>query len=59
MIARVGVSMDKLGSVGTYPASSEEGYAQLGSGKKAISPVLLVTAGMILGSGVTMLMKMK
>merc|ERR1739844_468138 len=28
MVARVGVSMEKLGSVGTYPKSSEPGYAQ-------------------------------
>lgn len=59
MVARVGVSMDKLGSVGTYPASSEEGSPQFGVTKKTISPVLLVSAGMILGSGATMLMKMK
>jgi len=59
MVTRVGVSMDKLGSVGTYPASSEEGAPQLGNVKKTISPVLLVSAGMILGSGATMLMKMK
>lgn len=59
MVARVGVSMDKLGSVGTYPASSEPGSPQLGSPKKGISPVLLMSVGMALGSAATMLMKAK
>jgi len=59
MVARVGVSMDKLGSVGTYPASSEPGSPQLGTPKKGISPVLLMSIGMALGSAATMLMKAK
>lgn len=57
LVARVGVSMDKLGSVGTYPASSEPGAAQFGSVKKTVSPVLLLTAGMVLGGSCTLLMK--
>jgi len=57
MATRVGVSMDKLGSVGTYPASSEPGEAQLGAGKKSMNPILLLSAGVALGSAATMLMK--
>jgi len=59
MKVRVGVSMEKLGSTGKYPASSEPGKAQLGDGKKTISPALLVTSGMLLGSAATLLMKSK
>jgi len=33
MVARVSLSMEKLGSVGTYPASTEAGSAQIGSPK--------------------------
>lgn len=53
MVARVGVSMDKLGSVGKYTVSSEPGSAQFGELKKPVSPVLLVTAGMVLGGAIT------
>lgn len=59
MKERVGISMEKLGSVGTYPASSEPGAAQLGNGKKTISPILLLSSGMLLGSAATLLMKSK
>lgn len=34
MVARVGVSMEKLGSIDKYPASSEPGSAQIGDIKK-------------------------
>lgn len=57
MVARVGTSMEKLGSVSKYPASSEPGTAQLGEMKKAPSSVVFLTAGMLIGSAATMLMK--
>jgi len=56
MAARIGVAMDKLGSLGTYPASSEPGSAQFGEVKKPVSPVLLLGAGMVLGSALTTIM---
>jgi len=59
MKVRVGVSMDKLGCTGTYPASSEPGKPQFGEIKQSISPALLVTSGVLLGSAATLLMKAK
>lgn len=61
MVARVGVSMDKLGSVGTYPASSEPGTPQFGETKKAtVNPLVIgVAVGAVVGSLSTAMMKMK
>ena len=58
MCARVQVSCEKLGSVGSYePAAPEDGCAQIGTPKTGISPVILVIAGAIVGSAATLLMK--
>jgi Fructose-bisphosphate aldolase class-II len=58
MVARVEVSMEKLSSKGTYePAPSSEGHPQLGNPKKSVNPIILVTAGAIVGSAATLLMK--
>lgn len=58
MVARVQVSMEKLLSQGTYePKPGTEGVAQIGTPKaSALSPVVLVTAGAIVGSAATLLM---
>ena len=57
---RVGVSMEKLGSVGAYPVSSEPGSAQLGEIKMdKIKTAGLVAAGAVVGSVVTLLAKKK
>jgi len=56
MAARIGVAMDKLGSLGTYPVSNEPGSAQFGEVKKPVSPVLLLGAGMVLGAALTTIM---
>ena len=59
MVARVMVSCDKLGSKGTFdPTVDEAGYPQIGTPKKGPSPVILITAGALVGSAATMLMKM-
>jgi fructose-bisphosphate aldolase class II len=47
MIARVGLSMEKLGSVGKYPVSSEKGEAQLGKEKK-MPPAAYISLGFFL-----------
>jgi hypothetical protein len=59
MVARVQVSMEKLKSQGTYePKPGTEGVAQIGSPKKpALHPLVLVTAGAIVGSAATLFMK--
>lgn len=60
MRERVGVSMEKLGSVGQYPASSEPGCAQLGEKKvDVVKTAGLVVAGAVVGSVVTLLAKRK
>lgn len=58
MAARVTVSMEKLLSKGTYePKSGMEGHPQLGTPKAApLSPIVLVTAGAIVGSAATLLL---
>merc|ERR1712238_192227 len=45
MTARVGVSMEKLGSKGRYPKSSARGEPQIGNKRKGPSSAVLVTAG--------------
>ena len=57
MAARVQVSMEKLLSQGTYePKPGTEGVAQIGTPKAAaVSPIVLVTAGAIVGSAATLL----
>lgn len=40
MVARVGVSMEKLGSVGKYPASDEPGYPQFGDSSETSCSIL-------------------
>mmetsp|Transcript_3317 Transcript_3317/g.3344 ORF Transcript_3317/g.3344 Transcript_3317/m.3344 type:complete len:397 (-) Transcript_3317:346-1536(-) len=57
MAKRVGVSMEKLSSVGKYPASNEPGSSQLGELKQPINPALLVSVGVAIGSIGAMLMK--
>jgi len=60
MRQRVGVSMDKLGSAGQYPASSEPGCAQLGEKKVDIVKAAgFVAAGAVVGSVITLLAKKK
>lgn len=50
MCARVGVSMDKLGSKGSYTRSSVAGKAQVGLNKKnSFSDATLLAAGVIIG----------
>ena len=57
MATRVQVSMEKLLSQGTYePKPGTEGVAQIGTPKApAVSPIVLVTAGAIVGSAATLL----
>ena len=50
MIARVGVSMQRLGSVGTYTRSTEPGRAQLGLEKKTLSSAALFSFGVAIGA---------
>jgi len=57
MMARVALSMEKLGSKGTYPRSSESGEVQIGNKVKSPSPALLVTAGIVVGVGASMALK--
>jgi hypothetical protein len=58
MVARVEVSMEKLMSKGTYePAPATMGCPQIGTPKNSINPLILVTAGAIVGSAATLLMK--
>jgi fructose-bisphosphate aldolase class II len=57
MSARVKESMEKLGSVGRYTASSEPGSPQFGEMKKQPNPLVLVTIGMIAGSIASFIMK--
>jgi Fructose-bisphosphate aldolase class-II len=59
MVARVEVSMEKLSSQGKYePKSGSAGAPQIGTPKSpALHPLLLVTAGAIIGSAATLLMK--
>lgn len=56
MCARVGVSMEKLGSKGTYPRSNEAGTNQVGEKVKTISPQLLIGGGIVMGAAVSMAM---
>jgi len=58
MSDRVGISMKKLGSVGRYPASNKPGSAQLGSAKKSTEGVILLTAGIVIGSVCTFTVKL-
>jgi len=51
MCNRVALSMEKLGSKGTYQRSSEPGEAQIGNTSKGPSSAVLVSAGVILGVG--------
>lgn len=59
MIQRVGVSMEKLSSKGTYtPKPTAEGSAQIGTPKLSIvSSALFVTAGALLGAAATLVLK--
>jgi len=58
MVARVGVSCEKLLCKGTYePAPTTEGAPQIGTPKKTLNPIILVTAGAIVGSAATLLIK--
>jgi len=50
MCARVALSMEKLGSKGTYPKSSEPGKNQVGEKVSAPAPAVLVTVGAIIGA---------
>lgn len=50
MIARVGVSMQRLGSVGAYPRSKEPGRAQLGLEKKTLSSAAVLSIGVAIGA---------
>merc|ERR1719491_1602152 len=58
MTARVGVSMEKLGSKGRYPKSSARGEPQIGNKRKGPSSAVLVTAGIILGFGASLSLKL-
>jgi len=49
MCARVGVSMEKLGSKGTYPRSTAPGGNQVGEKVKGLPTHVLVGAGIVLG----------
>ena len=49
MIARIGVSMERLGSVGKYPRNTESSGSQLGIEKKTLSPTALVSVGLAVG----------
>jgi len=57
MSARVKESMEKLGSVGKYPASNEPASPQFGELKKQPNPLVLVTIGLIAGSIASFIMK--
>jgi fructose-bisphosphate aldolase, class II len=59
MVTRVQTSMEKLLCQGTYePKSGTEGAPQIGTPKPpALSPIVLVTAGAIVGSAATLLMR--
>lgn len=58
MTARVETSMEKLSSKGTYePAPTADGCPQIGTPKKSVNPIILVTVGAIVGSAATLLMK--
>jgi fructose-bisphosphate aldolase class II len=60
MVTRVCMAMDKLGSTGMYPAVAVSAGVspQIGEPKATINPMVLITAGAILGSAATLLMKM-
>jgi fructose-bisphosphate aldolase class II len=58
MVARVIVSCEKLGCTGMYePTPMEDGKPQLGTPLLIASPVILVTAGALVGSAATLLLK--
>jgi len=58
MIKRVGVSMEKLGSVGKYTASEKDAAPQLGELKKStITPAVALSVGIAVGSVLSMLLK--
>ena len=62
MVARVGVSFEKLGTIGQYPASDVPGTAQLGGGKKSLfslEKLALVSTGFLVGSAAACLMRRK
>jgi fructose-bisphosphate aldolase class II len=60
MSKRVGVSMEKLNSIGTYPASDKPASSQLGELKQSlISPALALSAGIAIGAVASALLKMK
>lgn len=49
MCARVGVSMDKLGSKGTYPRQADSKGDQVGVKEGGLSSIVLVGAGIVAG----------
>jgi len=57
MMARVALSMEKLGSKGTYPRSSEAGEVQIANKTKGPSPAILVTTGIVVGFGASIALK--
>jgi len=59
MCARVGVSMEKLGSKGTYPKSSAPGKNQVGESVKGPSSPVLVSVGVIIGAVASILLSKK
>jgi len=60
MVKRVGVSMEKLGSIGTYPASDKPGHPQLGEIQKSpITPALALSVGVAIGAVASTLLKIK
>jgi len=60
MAKRVGVSMEKLKTVGTYPASDKPGSPQLGDLKPALlTPALALSVGIAIGAVASALLKMK
>jgi len=62
MVARVGVSFEKLKSKGTYEPTVDDSVgtpacAQIGTPKKTPSPIVLVVGGAVVGAAATMLGK--
>lgn len=56
MCARIGVSMEKLGSKGTYPRSTEAGTNQVGEKVKGIPSHVLLAGGIVMGVVASMAM---
>jgi len=60
MVKRVGVSMEKLKTVGTYPASEKGGSPQLGEIKQPfLNPTVALSLGIAIGAIASTLMKIK